>query len=260
MGSQEIQNKLWGRQTEDWADIQEKTGISGYEYALNQLELNDQINLLDIGCGSGIFSDFAQLKGISTTGIDACEKLIKHAKLRNPNVHFLEGDMEALPFNNSSFDVVCGFNSFQYAGDIKNALTEAKRVLKDKGKIVIMIWGNREDCEVASYIKALGSLLPPPLPGAAGPFALTENKLLERLLKEAGFHIIDNYDVDSVWEYPDNKTALKGLGSAGPITKIIEYSSSEEVEKTILNAIKPYVQPDGTVKYNNKWRVVTATK
>ena len=115
MGSQEIQNKLWGRQTKDWANIQEKTGISGYEYALNQLELNEPINLLDIGCGSGIFSDFAQLKGISTTGIDACEKLIKHAKQRNPDVHFLEGDMEALPFNNSSFDVVCGFNSFQYA-------------------------------------------------------------------------------------------------------------------------------------------------
>ncbi|MDX5584550.1 MAG: methyltransferase domain-containing protein [Aureibaculum sp.] len=260
MGSQEIQNKLWGRQTKDWANIQEKTGISGYEYALNQLELNEPINLLDIGCGSGIFSDFAQLKGISTTGIDACEKLIKHAKQRNPDVHFLEGDMEALPFNNSSFDVVCGFNSFQYAGNIKNAITEAKRVLKDNGKIVVMIWGNKEDCEVASYVKAVGSLLPPPPPGAGGPFALSENQLLERLLEEAGFRIVDNYDVDSVWEYPDNQTALNGLGSSGPITKVIEHTSPEEVQKTILNAIKPYVQPDGTVVYNNKWRVVTATK
>lgn len=86
MGSQEIQNKLWGRQTEDWANIQEQTGISGYEYALNQLELNEHIKLLDIGCGSGIFSDFARLKGISVTGIDACKNLIKLAKQRNPDV------------------------------------------------------------------------------------------------------------------------------------------------------------------------------
>ena len=79
-------------------------------------------------------------------------------------------------------------------------------------------------------------------------------------MKSAGFHIVDNYDVDSVWEYPDKQTALKGLGSSGPITKVIEHTSSEEVEKTILNAIEPYIQPDGTVVYKNKWRVVTATK
>ncbi len=72
--------------------------------------------------------------------------------------------------------------------------------------------------------------------------------------------IVDNNDVDSVWEYPDMQTALRGLVSAGPITKAIEHTSSEEVENTILNAIKPYIQPDGTVVYKNKWRVVTATK
>ena len=260
MGSQKIQNELWGRQTEDWANIQEKTGRSGYEYALTQLELNDNMNLLDVGCGSGIFSDFAQSIGISVTGIDACENLIKRAEQRNSDANFLVGDMEELPFNNDSFDVVCGFNSFQYAGDIKNAFTEAKRVLKDNGKMVVMIWGNKEDCEVASYVKAVGSLLPPPPPGAGGPFALSENQLLERLLEEVGFQIVDNYDVDSVCEYPDNQTALKGLGSSGPITKIIEHTSSEEVKKTILNAIEPYVHPDGTVVYKNKWRVVTATK
>ena len=82
MGSQEIQNKLWGRQTEDWANIQEKTGFSGYEYAIKQLEVNENINLLDIGCGSGIFSDFAQSKGISVTGIDACENLITACKTK----------------------------------------------------------------------------------------------------------------------------------------------------------------------------------
>ena len=66
MGSQEIQNKLWGRQTVDWANIQEKTGISGYEYALTQLEVNDHMSLLDIGCGSGVFSDFAQSMLVKT--------------------------------------------------------------------------------------------------------------------------------------------------------------------------------------------------
>jgi len=260
MGSQEIQNRLWGRKTEDWANIQEKTGFSGYEHAITQLDLSESKELLDVGCGSGIFSDFADSKGFSVTGIDACENLIKHATQRNSGANFLVADMEELPFRNDSFDVVCGFNSFQYAGNIKHAFTEAKRVLKNNGKIVVMIWGNKEDCEVASYLKAVGSLLPPPPPGAGGPFALSENQLLESLLEETGFKIVDNHDVGSIWEYPDKQTALKGLGSSGPITKVIEHTSSEEVEKTILNAIEPYVRQDGTVVYNNKWRVVTATK
>ncbi len=260
MGSQEIQNKLWGRQTEDWANIQEKTGCSGYEYALTQLDLSEPVSLLDVGCGSGIFSDFAHSKDISVTGIDACENLIGHANNRNPDIPFLVSDMEELPFRDGTFDVVCGFNSFQYAANITNAFSEAKRVLKNKGKIVVMIWGDKADCEVASYLKAVGNLLPPPPPGAAGPFRFSKNHLLENLLETAGFSISDSSDVASVWAYPDKQTALKGLASAGPITKAIQHSSREAVEKTILEALEPYVQPDGTVVYHNMWRVVTATK
>jgi 2-polyprenyl-3-methyl-5-hydroxy-6-metoxy-1,4-benzoquinol methylase len=74
MGSQEIQNKIWGRQTQDWEDIQKKTRSTEYECVLKQLEVNEHINLLDIGCGSGTFRDFAQSKGISNTEIDACKK------------------------------------------------------------------------------------------------------------------------------------------------------------------------------------------
>ena len=83
---------------------------------------------------------------------------------------------------------------------------------------------------------------------------------MEKLLEETGFQIADNYDVNSVWEYPDKQTALKGLGSSGPITKVIEHTSSKEVEKTISKAMEPFIQPDGTVVYHNKWRVITATK
>ncbi len=69
--------------------------------------------------------------------------------------------MEELPFTDKTFDVVSGFNSFQYAANTKNALIEAKRVMKDNGQLAVMIWGNKEDCEAATYLKAIGSLLPP---------------------------------------------------------------------------------------------------
>lgn len=172
----------------------------------------------------------------------------------------MTGEMEQLPFGDESFDVVTGFNSFQYAENVKNALTEAKRVLKTGGRLTAMIWGNREDCEAASFLKAAGSLIPPPLPGAPGPFALTENHLLESILEEIGMKILDTCDVTSIWDYPDKETALKGLISAGPTANAIAYSGLDKVLEVVGASIEPFVKGDGRVVYRNKFRVVTALK
>ena len=225
MGSQKIQGELWGKRSKDWASIQEPTGNSGYQHALKFLKIKTGQTLLDVGCGTGYFSDMAFKQGVDITGIDASEEFIKQAKERNTEIKFFSGEMEEIPFEDSTFDFVCGFNSYQYAANIKNALSEAKRALKDKGKLVVMIWGNKEDCEALTYLKAIGNLLPPPPLGAAGPFTLSENQLLEKTLEEVGFKIIANDDVTAIWDYPNTDIALKGLLSAGLVAKAIDNSS-----------------------------------
>lgn len=260
MGSQKIQGELWGRRPKDWASIQEPSGKSGYEHALQFLKIKTGETLLDVGCGTGYFSDLAHKQGVDVTGIDASEEFIKQAKKRNTEIKFSSGEMEELPFEDNTFNFVCGFNSYQYAANIKNALSEAKRVLKDKGKLVVMIWGNKEDCEGLTYLKAIGSLLPPPPPGAAGPFALSENQLLEKTLEEVGFKIIANDDVTAIWDYPNTDIALKGLLSAGPVAKAIDNSSFENVYEAVAADIQQYIQQNGSVIYNNKYRVVICEK
>jgi SAM-dependent methyltransferase len=260
MGSKAIQGALWGQRPDDWASIQEETGNDGYVYVLDKIMLNSSVKLLDVGCGSGLFCSLAAAKGADITGIDATEALIARAKVRVPGAKFSVGEMEELPFEDSSFDVVCGFNSFQYAADTKNAFNEAKRVLKPGGKLVAMIWGNKEDCESATYLKAVGSLLPPPPPGAPGPFALTENKALENILADIGLKNIDSVDVPSIWDYPTGDIALRGLLSAGPAVKAIEHSGIAKVSEVISTAVVPYVQANGHVVYHNKFRIVIAEK
>ena len=165
-----------------------------------------------------------------------------------------------MPIEDKTFNSVLRFKSYQYAVNTKNALIEAKRVLKNEGKLVVMIWGNKEDCEAASYLKAIGSLLPPPPPNAGGPFGLSENQLLEKTIEEIGLRIIANNDITSIWDYPNADIALKGLLSAGPVAKAIEYSSFEKVYDTIPEPIQPYIQKNGRVVYKNKWRVVISEK
>jgi SAM-dependent methyltransferase len=262
MGSQNIQGPLWGKYAANWANIQEPTGISGYQYALQSLQISPADQLLDIGCGSGLFSTLATDAGARVTGIDASDELINEAKRRAPVITFITGDMEELPFADASFSIACGFNTFQYAANTANALAEANRILQPGGKLVAMIWGNKADCQAASYLKAVGSLLPPPPPTAAasGPFALSENHLLESMVEAAGFKIIQQTDVDAVWDYPNTETALKGLLAAGPAVKAINYSGYQKVYDMVAEAIIPYTQANGHVIYHNKFRVVIAEK
>ena len=109
-------------------------------------------------------------------------------------------------------------------------------------------------------MRAVGSLLPPPPPGAAGPFALSENRLLEKTLEETGFRIVDNTDVTSIWDYPNAEIALGGLMSAGTVSRAIDNNGFEKVQETVAAAIRPYIQENGHVVYKNKFRVVISEK
>ena len=74
--------------------------------------------------------------------MDASDGLIAAARKRNARVDFSVGEMERLPFDDETFDLVCGFNSFQFAANPLNAFAEARRVLKPGGTLVAMIWGS----------------------------------------------------------------------------------------------------------------------
>src|SRR5205814_1806979 len=126
-----------------------------------------------------VFASLATKRGAKVTGLDAAAPLVEIARTRVPEGDFRVGELEQLPYADGSFDLVTGFNSFQYAAEPVNALQEARRVVRGDGRVVIAVWGKPEQCELADYLAALGALLPPPPPGAPGPWALSEDGALE---------------------------------------------------------------------------------
>ena len=167
MSTKTIQGKLWSIQPQYWSRNFEPYFIPLYRKAFQEIELNNTDSVLDAGCGAGMFTSLAIKTGAHVVGVDAAPALLDVARERNPNNTFLEEDLEALPFGDESFDVVAGFNSFQYAGSFENALTEAKRTLRVGGKLVIAIWDKPELSDASNILKAIGSLyllLHPALP------------------------------------------------------------------------------------------------
>jgi len=90
-------------------------------------------NVLEIGCGTGIYtSHFANRLG-HITAIDISEKMISKAP-RHSNVSYKLCDAHELPFSDSTFDAVIGAYILQYL-NISKAIREIYRVLKPHGVV-----------------------------------------------------------------------------------------------------------------------------
>lgn len=93
--------------------------------------------VLDIGCGTGRLARVLIEKNADYTGVDISEEMLKIAKKKNTKGKFLEADIEELPFEDESFDVIiCAF-VIVHVGDLKEAFREAYRVLKKGGIFVV---------------------------------------------------------------------------------------------------------------------------
>jgi SAM-dependent methyltransferase len=257
-GSAGIQGPLWGARAADWAELQEPVVRPLYEAVLDRTRPGPGTAVLDAGCGSGFFASLAADRGATVSGLDAAEALLAIARSRVPGAVFRVGDLEDLPYAEASFDLVTGFNSFQYAADPVNALREARRTVRDAGRVVIAVWGRQEQCESAAYLAALGALLPPPPPGAPGPWALSEEEALAGLVRQAGLEPVESADVATPFVYADEEEAIRGLSAAGPAVRAAAEAGEERVRQAVRESIAPYRTSNGGYRVENVFRYLIA--
>jgi len=81
-------------------------------------------NLLDIGCGTGLFVEKYVRNGGSGTGLDISEGMVAKARRRCPDCEFLVGTGEKLPFDDCSFNAVSSVLVFSYVRDPVAMLSE----------------------------------------------------------------------------------------------------------------------------------------
>lgn len=260
MSTKTIQGKLWSIAPQYWAHHFEPWFLPMYKKVLEQLELTEDHLLLDAGCGSGLFSSLAIETGAQVIGVDAAPGLLDVARRRNPQNSFLEEDLEVLPFTDDRFDVVTGFNSFQYAGNFEKALAEAKRVLKPGGRLVIGIWDKPEMSDATNVLKSIGTLLPPPPPGTPGPFALSEDGKIESTCENNGLKVIYKTRVACPFLYASLADGIKSFMGTGPAAAAMNNSSKETVEETIAGALQPFRVADDFYFLQNHFLVFIAEK
>lgn len=252
-GSARIQAALWGRGARDWAEQTEPLTSVLFEEAFDDVGIGPGTRLLDIGCGAGLAARLAAERGASVAGLDATPEMLAIARERVPGVTFRQGDMESLPYPDDAFDVVTGFNSFQYATNPRNALVEAGRVCRPGGSIVIAAWGRPEHCDSVIIVKTLGSFLPPPPPGTPGPFALSADGALAALARDTGLEPLHERFVTSHWDFPDLDSVLRSVLAVGPATRAIEIAGLDQVRAALADAHAPFRHDDGHYRMSNEF-------
>lgn len=260
MSTKTTQGQLWSIAPKYWSQYFEPYFMPIYSEVLQQLKPTSDTLLLDAGSGSGLFSNLAIKAGAQVIGIDAAPGLLEIARERNPMNIFLEEDLEAMPFSENYFDVVAGFNSFQYAGQFENALLEAKRVLKPGGKLVVVIWDKPENSDATSILKAISTLLPPPPPGTPGPFALSEDGKVESILEGIGVKLTYKTTVACPMLFHSAADAVKSFMGTGPAAAALNNNDRMAVEKTIAKAFAQFRLTEGLHFLQNKFLLFIAEK
>jgi SAM-dependent methyltransferase len=253
-----VNGRLWGQRATDWAQIQEPQFTGLYAGAFDRLGVTRGHRLLDVGCGSGLACAIAADRGARVAGIDASQELLAIARSRVPEGEFQCGDMEQPDVAGESFDVVTGFNSFQYAGNPVEALREAGRVAKRGGAVLVATWSDPARLEAVSVISALKALLPPPPAGAPGPFALSDEAALRRFAADAELGVEAVFEIDCPFSFPDEATALRGWNASGVAARAIEHAGQEAVVAAHRAAIAPFRQPDGSFRIGAAFRCLLA--
>ncbi len=259
MSTAHIQGSLWGARARDFAEILEPFSRPLYGAVFEAAGVAPGTRLLDVGCGPGLAAQIAAMRGARVAGLDAAEASLEIARERTPEGDFRTGEMEDLPWADNTFDVVTGFNAFQYAADVVNALREARRVAMPGGRIAMAVWGRQEDCENVALMAAMSAFLPPPPPGAPGPFALSAPGRVEALLEQAELEPLTSGEVDCPFEYPDLETAVRGNMSAGPATAAIRQVGAETLRQALVEALAPFRTSAGGYRLRNRFRYVIAS-
>jgi SAM-dependent methyltransferase len=131
---------------------------------LDRLAVPAGATFLDVACGSGQLGILAARRGASVTGIDIATNSIAVARARAAaerlSATFDEGDAEALPYPDASFDVVATIYGAMFAPRPELVASEMLRVTRPGGMVAMANW--TPEGFIGQMFRAIARFIAPP--------------------------------------------------------------------------------------------------
>ncbi|HEX3905121.1 MAG TPA: class I SAM-dependent methyltransferase [Polyangia bacterium] len=190
------------------------------------------IDVLDMGCGEGAYVAAMLAEGANARGVEYDGEKVRALRERMPEFdRVTQGDIEDLPFAADSFDLVLLNEVLEHVPNQERALTEARRVLRRGGRIVLLSPNRLYPFETHGVYarrsgRRLSHMLPfvPYVPTSIGRHFLrywARNYWpweLREAVRSAGFTIVD---VGFLWQTFENisRNQPRWLQIAAPILR-----------------------------------------
>ena len=107
------------------------------EQFLYHLDPTKSGKYLDIGCGTGNYTNALQKNGFRCIGIDPSKKMLEKAKLRNKEIEWKVGSAENTGLPQDFVDGIIASLTIHHWTNLKSGFIELNKVLKPNGRIVI---------------------------------------------------------------------------------------------------------------------------
>ena len=236
----------------DFAAIAEKILDAG-EAVVAAAGVEPGMDLLDVACGTGNATLPAAKAGARVTGLDFAPGLLEIGRDRAADamveIDFVEGDAQALPFDDASFDRVVSTFGHMFAPDHRRTADEMKRVLRPDGVIAVACW--TPEGSLGRMFRTIAELIPPP-PGGQPPILWGTEDHVREMWGDAEFErLAIVWTDDSVESY-----ARFMLDSFGPLLNAREVlgERADELERAYTDFLnRENEADDGTLRFSGEY-------
>jgi ubiquinone/menaquinone biosynthesis C-methylase UbiE len=184
-GFKQGQRAMWS--AGDYAQVAERIAAVG-EHVAERAGAAPGVDLLDVATGTGNVSVTAARAGARVTGLDLTPKLLdiqrERAAEAGVEITLVEGDAEALPFADRSFDSVTSCFGVIFAPRHQLAAAELARVARPGGRLVVAAW--TPDGFIGRLFALTASFMPPPPASVQPPVTWGTEEHVRGLFEPSG--------------------------------------------------------------------------
>lgn len=200
-GIRAFEHASWQRVAADYGDTFAAATRGFIEPLLDAAGVGAHMRVLDVCCGPGLVAGAAATRGASVAGLDFSSEMLAIARTAQPRVEFSQGDAEALPYADGSFDAVVANFGVHHVPHPAAALAEMHRALAPGGRVAFTTWP-RPDHNVPwqllfDAIRAHGALDAAKAPPPSGSINSVES--CRTALASAGFHETGVRLIERAW-------------------------------------------------------------
>jgi SAM-dependent methyltransferase len=242
----EFEHAGWERAAEHYSDAFGELTAQTAGPLLEAAGVVSGARVLDVATGPGYIAAAAAALGAAVTGLDFSPAMIAEARRRQaPAIDFRDGDAEALPFADATFDAVVMNFGLLHLARPEAALAEARRVLNPDGRYAFTIWAAPEQAVgfgmVLRAVQEHG-MAQVALPEGPPFFRFSDADECRRTLEAIGFAGVKVKTLALEWRLSSPDAVFDALSRGGVRTAAVLRAQTPAALDAIRRAVRAEVE------------------